>query len=50
MSRGIWREEEGVNRVWERRRNSPDTPGFGLALDEVIFQHAVRETGFAFSA
>jgi L-alanine-DL-glutamate epimerase-like enolase superfamily enzyme len=28
----------------------PDTPGFGLALDEEIFQCAVRETGFAFSA
>jgi L-alanine-DL-glutamate epimerase-like enolase superfamily enzyme len=28
----------------------PDTPGFGLGLDEEIFQRAVRETGFAFSA
>ncbi|GHO90619.1 hypothetical protein KSF_006670 [Reticulibacter mediterranei] len=28
----------------------PDTPGFGLALDEEIFQRTVRETGFAFSA
>jgi len=28
----------------------PDTPGFGLTLDEEIFQRAVRETGFAFLA
>lgn len=28
----------------------PDTPGFGLALDEEIFQRAVRETGFVLSS
>jgi L-alanine-DL-glutamate epimerase-like enolase superfamily enzyme len=28
----------------------PDMPGFGLTLDEEIFQRAVRETGFAFLA
>jgi L-rhamnonate dehydratase len=28
----------------------PDTPGFGLALDEEIFQRAVRDTGFILSS
>jgi len=31
--------EDGVCRV-------PDTPGFGLSLDEALFQHAVTDNGF----
>jgi len=31
--------EDGVSRV-------PDTPGFGLSLDEVLFQRAVTDNGF----